>query len=371
MGLRRDKPVQENPRPNEQGAALPIVLVFVAAASLVCAAAYRAITTSTDAAFALRQEAAAQVALTSAENEALFSYLTGQSTRRGLYFGAPFDANEAIFGDFDIATLEEGTFWRPDGGLVRASVAARRTTVPTLVELRDGTGFFSLPFASEREIAAYLTAIGIPARQSEGFAARIADYQDSDNTRRFQGAERSDYRLRQASGPSNAPLRSAEELARVLDFDPAEAAGFWRVLENTASFAPFSARLRDGYIDPRLSPLLAIQADGDIINSFSSAGPTEEQENRRRADLQDQDATAPTGEPAGKFRLVLTALTNQGAFERIVEYERTLGAPARPFNRYLVANRAANPSRGDTFPTIEQYNEYPELLQPTPAAANQ
>ena len=85
------------------------------------------------------------------------------------------------------------------------------------VEIDDEGGKADLNFADTMLLQRIFTGLGYSRADASRFADTIADYRDSDDLRRLNGAEAADYhRAGLAYGPANGPFTATEELGQVL-----------------------------------------------------------------------------------------------------------------------------------------------------------
>ncbi len=85
------------------------------------------------------------------------------------------------------------------------------------VEIDDEGGKADLNFADTVLLQRIFTGLGSSRADASRFADAIADYRDSDDLRRLNGAEADDYhRAGLAYGPANGPFTATEELGQVL-----------------------------------------------------------------------------------------------------------------------------------------------------------
>lgn len=75
--------------------------------------------------------------------------------------------------------------------------------------------------ANEQILQDLFIFLGLDQTEAQGLAARIADWRDSDNLARPNGAERNDYiNVRNKEKIGNRPFHSTKELLQVLNFPP-------------------------------------------------------------------------------------------------------------------------------------------------------
>lgn len=90
-----------------------------------------------------------------------------------------------------------------------------------LINARPISAFIDLNASPEETLAALFVALGAPAPDAAGYAARIADYRDADTTISPGGAELADYtNAGLAYGPANRPFVRTGEVSEVLGLPP-------------------------------------------------------------------------------------------------------------------------------------------------------
>lgn len=321
------------PARGDEGFILPFVLVVIASLALVAAAAFAAVARSAETIQALDEGSAEDAALATAEAQAAFAFLTSTAVTEGIWLGAP---DATAFGQPDTGAAAEKIaaaalapdsvsspdYWRANGASRTVAAQGRRVTV----RYRDAAGLFSLSSTNEDKMALFLQTLGLSRDPAVEMAARIADYEDIDNVRRFRGAERADYRLFGRQPPTNSPLRTPEELGRVLGFFDAAPPGFWRDVVDFAT-ADQSALL--AYAAPPRLSLLVSAATADA-GSFDAIG-------------------AQATRPSGRARFLLEVTGERRARTRAVDIRRPPAISQTPFQRFMVyeiteiAQRAPDP----------------------------
>ncbi|HLF97802.1 MAG TPA: type II secretion system protein GspK [Methylococcaceae bacterium] len=89
------------------------------------------------------------------------------------------------------------------------------------LELRDEAGKVNLNLVKEPMLNAFFTAAGLSSSEAAKLTDAVADWRDSDELRRLNGAEAEDYRLAgREFGPRNRPFEAVEELRAVLGMSP-------------------------------------------------------------------------------------------------------------------------------------------------------
>jgi hypothetical protein len=313
--MNRTHPAHAAPR---RGAALPIVLVFLALLALLTATTFPFVDRSARSIRALNERADARLALQSAEAETLFVFLTAQPGAGGVYL-RPQEAS-SIFGEQTAEGLSEADIWRGDGDWRRSEQNGKTLAVRFL----DSAGLISLNGAGPAFYATFLQAIGAPRDAAESFAAKLADFQDEDINRQFRGAERADYRIAQAPPPTNSPLRAPEELESVLGVDQLPPIVRRRLLEY-GSFAPALSAPKRAFVPKSLHGML--DALAEIDQTFASS---------------ESDTFS-----GARARFSLVAPVEAGVIVRTIEIERTATAIDVPYRRTFIDDHVAQPADDD------------------------
>ncbi len=318
---------------HQEGAVLLIVLILIAGLALIAVETFRAVSTSAGLMSALQENAGASQALFSAEQETLFTYLTGQQTPRGLNVGQSLDEDEILFGDATFDQLDEQFIWSANG----AERVSRQSTGPVSVSYQDGSAFVSLLYESPEVTQILFETLGWSKDESQEMSARLADYQDNDFIRRFRGAERSDYRLNRMPAPTDSPIRAMEELTSVIGYAEKVTSSDWRALEAWASFNPASVKLNRAYMEPKFRLTFEAYEKTDPFSDFVSISTT----------------------PSKRGRFTFKFNQNGLIYQRIVEIDRTAIGAAQPFTRYWVSDhKLLNPRPNNA----EELNEFPEVF---------
>lgn len=131
------------------------------------------------------------------------------------------ETNQPSTGDTD-AFAE--TWIRFDGQSYRIPPATP-TDMAVVVSIQDDAGLFDLNSVNEPAISRYLQAMGVGEGDARELAGALADYVDTDDLKRLNGAEEPEYRQTGLPPPPNALFREAAEVWRVLGWkdglDPA------------------------------------------------------------------------------------------------------------------------------------------------------
>ena len=304
------------PATAEQGFVLPFVLLTIAAIALVATAAYNAITRSTQYMRSLQDQARRELAIANAEAETLYRFMTSAGTERGMRAGAPGDpVGQFQFGQTDEEGLEPAFFWPADGGRRHSDT----TGLTVVVSYRDSTGLVPINGLEREDLQKFLLAIGFDRDGADRLAAQIIDYRDSDFTREFLGAERSDYRLYQKTPPSDSPLRSVLELARLLSIPSNLGDGFWEPLAAITTTNTRGTLVNGTFAHPFLRERFL-----PLLDSFSGNALS--------------DAITTDSYPSDRARFLLR-LSGPDAVSRIIDVEKTVNDVERPYYRILVAEQ--------------------------------
>lgn len=107
--------------------------------------------------------------------------------------------------------------WLSNGAVYEVVYGAGRVRL----ELRDEAGKVNLNLVKEPMLISLFTAIGLSSSEAARLTDAVADWRDSDELRRLNGAEAEDYRLAgREFGPRNRPFEAVEELRAVLGMTP-------------------------------------------------------------------------------------------------------------------------------------------------------
>ncbi len=303
----------------ESGFILPFALVVIASLALVAAAAFSAVSNSAETIRALDESAAEDIALATAEAQATYAFLTAAPVSEGIWLGSAATADGSSLDGFagteaasplsnNPALNASPMYWQGNGAARGVETSSGRV----IVEYRDAAGLFPFSSADETKAGRFLEMFGFSRDAAVEMAARVADYEDPDNVRRFRGAERTDYRLFSRKPPSNSPLRTPEELGRVLGFFEAAPPNFWS--DVVAYATAEQGTMLEYAAPPRLSPLAA--------TTSASEG-----------DLDAISAQARLPSPRARFLLKVTG--ERRTRTRAVDIRRSPSVSQSPFQRYI------------------------------------
>lgn len=178
--------------PYQKGFVLPVALVLLAIASM--SAAYFAEIVTGTMQDAERQQANtdALVKMYSARADILFRLGTTPITALGL--GG--DANPA-----KVIALDDRAYHAADG---------------TIIQLQDNRGLINLNSVGNERLSRLLNTLGVSYGQHATLIDTLADYIDTDNLKRLNGAEEMEYRAKGLPLPRNSPLITPFEARNVM-----------------------------------------------------------------------------------------------------------------------------------------------------------
>jgi len=174
-----------------------------------------------------------------------------------------------------IASTSQSEVNRFEGARGRLYLDGRSTEVDAVerVSMQDARGLVNLNLASKTFLTRLLLQCGVAGNRTDPLVDALADYIDSDDLKRLNGAEAFDYRF--AGGlpaPRNAELVSRNEVWRVLGWPEIRAVwdenrcaeavtvrGDGRFNQNTA---PLPVLVAFGLDEPIAQGLLGARADG-------------------------------------------------------------------------------------------------------------
>ena len=198
-----------NTQGNDSGFVLPYILIVIGILSLSLILISERIQKTSGLIMDMHARFASNLALNTAEAEAIYAVMTASPTQFGLEMN-PRDLI-AILEDNSERT-EEADVWHANGGLRQTLTSSGGV----IIEYRDGSGLVSVNTADEETLRELVRSLGVQSQKQAALIAKLKDYLDPDSRRRHLGAERSDYRLRQLPSPSNGSIRKVEELGNIL-----------------------------------------------------------------------------------------------------------------------------------------------------------
>ena len=271
-----------------------------------------------------------------------------------------------------IASTSQPGVNRFDGVRGRLYLDGRSTEVDAVerVSMQDARGLVNLNLASRTFLSGLLLQCGVAGNRTDPMVDALADYIDSDNLKRLNGAEAFDYRFAgDLPAPRNAELVSRNEVWRVLGWQEIRAAwdqnrcaeavpvrGDGRFNQNTA---PLPVLVAFGLDQPIAQGLLGAREDG--LNAGIVPPTTADAQVDVLASLRLSGATV------GRTLRVRHAMA---LVEWTLEYELEL-TPTRPGGpwrlhemRYLEAAPSSMPGVSTSrFPAIDHRPSESEAIQ--------
>lgn len=207
------------PKSNQQnGFALVVVLILLVVLTLLAGTVALATQSAIDGAQAELDAFEGELDMVSTRETFLFMMSTQRQTIGGISTG-PYVAPPAQGSD----ELAEMTAM-PTGDEIRLDGRAYQGIGSTHFSFQDDRGLISLNWAGTAVQNAYLASLGVAAERYVDYADTLEDYQDADDLRRLNGAERQQYERAGMFAPSNQPLTTPLELRRVM--------GWAKLIEN-------------------------------------------------------------------------------------------------------------------------------------------
>lgn len=242
----------------DDGFVLPQVLLGIAVLSIIAFGAANRLSRVVDTVRSAESVQIAEMRLQSAKATSIFLWMTASPQSSGFDLNGGQSGDALLFSGASASLNEDAEIdlWVPDG-TVYAFGDLR-------VAWRDAAGLVSLISAPQELKSQFLTHLDVDPIKARRLAAALEDYQDPNLTRRFNGAERVEYRRAGLMEPPNRSIASHDELLRVLG---------WRevllgesgmdILELTTvnSFEPY---MRVAYVHPKLA-----QVDGGQLSSIN------------------------------------------------------------------------------------------------------
>ena len=310
----------------ESGFVLPYVLVIIAVLSIVTMIAADRLQRSVKALDSLQAQSRVEVVMASAEAEALYSLMTGNTVEGGVdinpeslvktefgYIGK----DGRILNEQDVRDVSDPDVWGVNGQVRQSNQNQRRV----FVALQDLSGVLSLSNGSDENLGELFSYLGVSSEESRTLLAKLRDYSDSDNNRTFRGGERADYRMKDRSPPANSPLRNHEELSRILDWD--DALPEWDISEfkSLTTVLPTNP-VRERYLLPELTGIVELS--------------TGEEDNSGGADFL-QAIASLSQDASNETRLIFWVEKEGGLYtKRVVDVKRTSASIDVPFRKYWV-----------------------------------
>ncbi len=309
------------PSSAQSGFVLPYVLAVIAILSLISILGAKSLRSNSETIFSFRTSAELTSALNEAEEVVTFLFLTRPMVSSGLDLSdRSIETSEIAFGDTpDESELEEASIWQANG---TARVLTSKG-LKVVAEYQDVTGLVSLNTGTQDIIELALEHHLRRSSTATSLAAKLIDYRDMDSRRSFLGGERADYRLKGLREPTNSAIRRLEELEMILDWqlsiEELEALTSFFTAAPTAGF-PSEIRMKK-VLQQVLAPAKTTSIFGPILGLSEN-----------------EIVTARFPSETGRFTLTVVGQGDVIARRRIVEIERTAGAPNQAFQRRLVAS---------------------------------
>ena len=302
----------------QNGFVLPYVLAVLAVLSVLTVIGANALRQGNETVSSITQKVKLSQAIDDAEKVVIHIFLSSPFISKGMDLsGRTIDESELAFGEpLDEEGLLDEKIWFAVGGK-RKYMAG---DVSVEIVYQDADGLLSINSATDTLLAAWLEPMVSNRLIARSLAAKLIDFRDADSFRRFQGAERADYRLANRKVPTNSSFRSYSEIYNVLQFEEALSGNALDVSNMTlflTSGSPRRAGMPEA-LRSALSRVLGTEAKGDDL--------TENQLTTSRF-------------PSERAQFTLTAISPDTSFglQRIIEVERTSAAPDKPFNRRKMA----------------------------------
>jgi hypothetical protein len=309
----------------DEGFILPYVLGAIAALAAIASIAASAIqqgqstTRDFERLFIIRQ------ALDSVEQQAAFIFLTARLVRDGIDLS---DGSLSAAGDRrsepdELGAVPDADLWRYDGEVME--IVLGDPDLRAFVAYQDPEGLLALNTASEAHAEFLLRVLGVGADTAASLAAGLGDYVDADNSRRFRGGERSEYRLSQLDPPTNSPVRTWAELAMVK--------GWASVVQDRKDMLLDLSTMALGREAPRIPALP--EAYRQALTTAANA-PRPDPSDIEQSDL----ASSRTPSQRARFALSVVSIKSRSGLRRVIETERRTSRAGPPFSRLLVDERA-------------------------------
>lgn len=306
-------------RSSEDGFILPVVLAVIAIFAAIAALMAVVVSRGQDTMFNLRSKAALEQSAFEAEALTLFTLFTAPPVNGGfLVSSREIDEEAYLRGDAAITftDLDEAEIWSVKGGARKFQIGDDTA----IVWVQDQIGLLSLQAGNDDLLQAYLQSFGLTGSDSQSLVAKLRDYIDPDDSRRFLGGERTDYRLRSLREPANSELRSFAELNAVLEWQETGLVSRTDFLEGLTLTSLRSIPAED------LMPANLEARIGEVVSQIETDPLT----NREAGGL-----------PSNRFRLkmvIIDPATGTG-LERIVDVTKVAESVSTPYERVIVYQR--------------------------------
>lgn len=208
-------------RTHANGFILPVILVLVAVIALSLSSALLALGGVQADLRQLRDGAELERVGMIAEARVTYLVITEPLGARGVRVGGRRISREEELGVIRSDAAEAALGSRPerlvglDGRYYRFAPAPPDGPI-YLLALQDAAGLFNWNLTDEARTSRFLQALDVEEPVARALAGAAADFVDSDDLRRLNGAERSEYGRAGLSGPANQPLFSVKQIVGLL-----------------------------------------------------------------------------------------------------------------------------------------------------------
>jgi len=201
--------------PHAHGFVLVIVLTLLVVLALLAAAVATSAERTIRAAQDDNERFQAELDMASTRETILFMLSTQRKTLAGLTVRAEDAAATLTFND-----NEDGSSSLPVGDEIRLDSTPYQGLGMARFALQEDRGLLSINWAPLQRRFAFYESLGVPENRWNALEAKRLDYQDADDLRRLNGAEKEHYLRAGLPPPSNRTLATPLELRRVMDFGP-------------------------------------------------------------------------------------------------------------------------------------------------------
>jgi hypothetical protein len=266
-----------------------------------------------------------RAALDSAEQRAVFTFLTASLVQDGISLSA--DQNSTaegdVFGDLALKETPEAELWRYNGETLELDFSS--PAIRVFAQYQDPEGLVSLNSAGPGQTEFLLKSAGVGPELAASLSARLADYVDADNARRFLGGERAEYRIARLAPPANSPIREWDELGMVMGWEPV-LLDKGETLLQMATISPGGTAPRFAAMPKGMQDAYARTSDPPMI---------------ARNDMVEANYLA-SRVPSQSARFTISAISADGVIglRRVIETERRTATPGPPFSRRLIEERS-------------------------------
>lgn len=320
----------ERPKATEQGFVLPYVLVVIAILAIASTIAAQRLQKASAIVTDMQERTRTERIMVSAETAATYSLLTGNPVTGGYdispqspiiwEYGALSADGKTPLRD-DVASSMISNLWAGTGELRRYGLDETDTQVDAVVAYRDASGLISLNQASPNMLIPILLSAGASGTEARKLTATLMDYVDSNNRLRPNGAEGQAYRAQNMPSPSNAKLRSYEELGQVMGWARAMSRLDMQLIKDWTTLQTPSG-YRQAFAPKALYDLVERDDESLIQNQDTNIIQQLEIDSTR---------------PSNFTRLIIFAPRTDGRYQkRVVDIERFLAGTGPPYRRHWV-----------------------------------